>query len=65
MEGMLVQEDKKIPRWHLGSYNIEDKEWLYNQNTKGFLRNFIKVGLIMAHVRGNKRIFLEGIVKNR
>lgn len=60
-EGLLVQEGKKVPRWHLGSYNTEDREWLYDQDTEGFLRNFIKVALIMAHFRGNRGITLKGI----
>ncbi|MCL7747322.1 DUF3883 domain-containing protein [Halalkalibacter alkaliphilus] len=58
-EGLLVQEDRKAPKWHIGTFNNQEKEWLYGQNSIGFLRNFLKVALIMAHFRGDRGIILN------
>lgn len=58
-EGLLVQEEGKAPKWHIGSYNNDTKEWLYGQSTTGFLRNFFKVALVMAHFRGDRGIVIS------
>ncbi|ASI77457.1 DUF3883 domain-containing protein [Bacillus pacificus] len=53
-EGLLIQREGKAQRWHIGTYHTKRDEWMYEQNTEGFLKNFLKVAIIMAHARGNR-----------
>jgi len=57
-EGLLIEQNKKAPRWHIGTYDTKTKKWLHGQTTAGFIGNFLKVALIMAHCRGNRGIDL-------
>jgi len=58
-EGLLLCSDTRAPRWHLGTYNNKNAEWLYEQNTTGFLRNYLKVALVMGFLRENRDIQLN------
>jgi len=57
-EGLLLEQDKKASHWHIGTYDSRTKKWLHGQTTSGFIGNFLKVALIMAHCRGNRGIDL-------
>jgi|GEM_PF-2325711 len=55
-EGLLIEPENRSPRWHIGTYDTQTKEWLYGQTTSGFIQNFLKVALIMAYCRGNRGV---------
>jgi hypothetical protein len=57
-EGLLIVPDNRAPRWHIGTYDTRTRTWLYGQTTAGFIKNFLKVALIMAYCRGNRGINL-------
>ncbi|WP_159887555.1 DUF3883 domain-containing protein [Paenibacillus puerhi] len=57
-EGLLIEPDDRAPRWHIGTYDTQTKEWLHGQTTSGFINNFLKVAIIMAYCRGNRGIDL-------
>lgn len=58
-EGLLVERENKSPRWHVGTYNVIENKWIHGQSTQGFIKNFLKVALIMAHSRGNRGFSLS------
>ena len=39
-------------KWYLGTFNNKNQEWLYGKDTKSFISDFLKLGVIMAYVRG-------------
>jgi hypothetical protein len=58
-EGLLVERENKSPKWHVGTYNVNEIKWIHGQNTLGFIKNFLKVAVIMAHARGNRGFSLS------
>lgn len=63
-EGLLIEPANRSPRWHIGTYDTQTKDWLYGQTTFGFIQNFLKVALIMAYCRGNRGIDLYPNTEN-
>ncbi|PYE48777.1 DUF3883 domain-containing protein [Paenibacillus barcinonensis] len=57
-EGLLVEPNNRAARWRIGTYDSQTRAWLYGQTTAGFIKNFLKVALIMAYCRGNRGINL-------
>ena len=49
--GLLLEEKNKASKYYLGTYNTEKKCWLYNYSSEEFIRDFIKVALIIGHYR--------------
>lgn len=39
-------------KWYLGTFSNQNQEWLYGKDTKSFISDFLKLGVIMAFVRG-------------
>ena len=57
-ENLMDTEDQN--KWYLGTYNTNHKDWAFGRKTSEFIADFLKIGLIMAHVRGDRGIILEG-----
>lgn len=56
-EGLLYSQ--KDNRWYLGTYNNQQQEWLYGRDTERFISDFLRLGVIMAYVRGDDGIKLQ------
>lgn len=56
-EGLLDSENYN--RWYLGTYNNQLQEWLYGRDTEKFISDFLRLGVIMAYVRGDTGIKLQ------
>lgn len=56
-EGLL--DSQKDNRWYLGTYNNQQQEWLYGRDTERFISDFLKLGVIMAYLRGVDGIELQ------
>lgn len=57
-EGLLRKEPKRAEYWHIGTYDTNREQWSKEYTTEGFIRDFFKVALILAHCRGNRGIDL-------
>ena len=58
-EGLL--DSSQDNRWYLGTYDNINQEWLYGRETKDFITDFLKLGVIMASVRGGTNIKFHSI----
>jgi hypothetical protein len=51
--GLLAPSHGKAPRWTVGQFNTKENKWIGGQTTSGFLRDFIKAGIIIGGLRGH------------
>lgn len=62
LEGLLDSNNEN--RWYLGTFNNKKQEWLDGKDTKSFICDFLKLGVIMAYVRGDTGIKLHSTIKD-
>lgn len=56
-EEFLYSDNEK--KWYLGTFSNKNQEWLFGKDTKSFISDFLKLGVIMAYVRGATSINIE------